>query len=180
MGEPMTRVWSGVLAAVGLAASTGGVTACAANRAAADGTSAESAARSAPTGPSAGGAPVTATGVGGAGTAAPSASGGDGSRSEQFDGRVERVDKGDHVTIAGSESAGLAFQPFKLEPGTEVVKDGRKASASDLEEGDEVRATLAGTGDELRLERIEILRPAAGGGGTAPPQVDQKQETGGK
>ncbi len=84
-------------------------------------------------------------------------------KGREVEGRVERIDRADNVTIAGSESAGLAFQPLKVDTGTEVVKDGKKATLLDVEEGDEVRASMSGNGE--RVDRIEILRSDESRGG---------------
>lgn len=69
-------------------------------------------------------------------------------------GRIENVDRANNLTIAGSESAGLAFDKFKIDAGTQVVSAGKTASAADLDEGQEVRASMGG---DLHVQRIEIL-----------------------
>ena len=79
----------------------------------------------------------------------------------EVEGRVERLERDDTLKMSGTESVGLAFQPLKIEPSTEVVQDGKKVSPDLIQEGDEVRASFSGSGDEVRLERIEIL-PSAG------------------
>jgi hypothetical protein len=38
------------------------------------------------------------------------------------------------------------------------VKHGEKASAADLEEGDEVRASLSEQGGQIRVKKLEIVR----------------------
>ncbi len=69
-------------------------------------------------------------------------------------GRLESIDRANNLTIAGSEAAGLAFDKFKTDANTQVVSAGKNASVADLDEGQEVRASL---GDNLHVQRIEIL-----------------------
>ena len=37
--------------------------------------------------------------------------------------------------------------------------NGERASAADLNPGDEVRASLSGSGDEIRVEKLEVVSP---------------------
>jgi hypothetical protein len=79
----------------------------------------------------------------------------------KFLGRIERIDRADNVTIAGSEGVGLAFEQFKVDTKTEVVTPGGKGSMTDLNEGDEVRASFSGSGEELHVDKLEVLPPKA-------------------
>ncbi len=83
-------------------------------------------------------------------------------------GRLESVDRANNLTIAGSEAAGLAFDKFKIDGDTQVLRAGKDASVADLDEGQEVRASLS---DNLHVQRIEILPSGAQGaaGGTSTP-----------
>jgi hypothetical protein len=76
---------------------------------------------------------------------------------KEIQGRVERLERDNTLRIAGTESVGLAFQPLQIEPSTEVMQDGKKVSPNDIQEGDEVRASFSGSGDDVRVERIDIL-----------------------
>jgi hypothetical protein len=87
---------------------------------------------------------------------------------KEVEGRVERLERDDTIRLSGTESVGLAFQPLKLEPSTEVVRDGKKVSPDHIQEGDEVRASFSGSGDDVRLERIEILPSTTGSTATTP------------
>jgi hypothetical protein len=84
----------------------------------------------------------------------------------EIQGRVERIDHANNITIAGSEQAGLAFDQFKVDSSTEIMKEGAKATIDDINEGDEVRASFSGSGDKLHVERLEIL-PSAGERGSS-------------
>jgi hypothetical protein len=72
-------------------------------------------------------------------------------------GRVELLDRANHVTVSGTERAGLAFDKFKIDQGTEITVNGERASVAEVNPGDEVRASFSGKGDDARLERLEIL-----------------------
>src|SRR5512144_1014358 len=74
-------------------------------------------------------------------------------------GRVELLDRANDVTLSGTERVGLAFDKFRIEPGTEVTVNGERASVSDVNPGDEVRASFSGKGEDARLERLEVLPP---------------------
>jgi cytoskeletal protein RodZ len=84
----------------------------------------------------------------------------------EIQGRVELVDRADNLVIAGSESAGLAFDQFKVDKSTDVTIDGAKASINEVNPGDEVRVSFSGSGNDLRVNRIDVL-PSAGAGPSA-------------
>lgn len=98
--------------------------------------------------------------------------------SKKIEGRVERLERDNTLVIAGTEKVGLAFQPLKIEPSTEVMVNGRKASPNDIQEGDEVRASLAGSGDDVRVERIDIV-PSTPSSGISTPSSDSNPSSSG-
>ncbi len=59
-------------------------------------------------------------------------------RDNVVEGRVERIDLAHNMKIAGSESAGHAFDDFKLDSGSQITVNGKPASIDELNEGDEV------------------------------------------
>jgi hypothetical protein len=77
-------------------------------------------------------------------------------------GRVDRIDAS-NIEIAG--------KTLKIDSSTSVMKGGMGASLDDIKEGDEVRASLSGSGDpEPKAVRIEVMSPpseAPAGAGTA-------------
>ncbi|MFL5302598.1 MAG: hypothetical protein ACJ79R_19890 [Anaeromyxobacteraceae bacterium] len=79
----------------------------------------------------------------------------------EFQGRIERLDRADNVTIAGSESVGLAFEEFKLDDKTQVTTPNGKGSLAELNEGDEVRASFSGSGEELHVDKLQVVTPKA-------------------
>jgi hypothetical protein len=74
----------------------------------------------------------------------------------QVEGRVELLDRANHLTIAGTESAGHAFDKLTVDGRTEVTVDGKKATLADVNPGDPVRASFAPQGDQLHVVRIEV------------------------
>jgi Cu/Ag efflux protein CusF len=55
---------------------------------------------------------------------------------------------------------------------TQVTKDGKQATLSDIKEGDQVRASFSGSGDQLKVNRIDVMSAGAGSsdtGTTAEP-----------
>jgi hypothetical protein len=77
----------------------------------------------------------------------------------EFQGRIERIDRADNITIAGSEGVGLAFEQFKVDTKTKVVAPDGKGSVAELNEGDEIRASFSGSGEDLHVDRLEVLPP---------------------
>jgi len=140
----MTRTSKNALAAMGCAALVLAGSACA-----------RTAARRTTGGPSADSSASAASRAEAPPSAASSTESSTGAK--EIRGRVELIDRANNVTLAGSESAGLAFQKLKVDSGTVVIKEGAEASTADISEGDEVRASLSGSGDDLRVEKIEIL-----------------------
>lgn len=69
----------------------------------------------------------------------------------EITGRVESVD---------ASSIAIAGKTLKVDTSTSVMKGGVGASLDDIQEGDEVRASLSGSGDPLKAERIEVIAPA--------------------
>ena len=112
---------------------------------------------------------------------APAAAGGDrasaAAKSGEIQGRVERVDRANNLTIAGSESAGLAFDEFKVDSNTEVTIGGAKASVASVNPGDEVRASFSERGDSLHLDRLQVV-PSAGAEVSAPATSGGRGEKG--
>jgi len=52
---------------------------------------------------------------------------------------------------------------LKVSDDTQVMKDGQRASLSDIKEGDQVRASFTGSGDTLQVQRIDVMSSAKGG-----------------
>jgi Cu/Ag efflux protein CusF len=68
---------------------------------------------------------------------------------EQMSGTVQKYDKDSkELTLANSD------KKLKLSADTKVMKGAEKASAADIKEGDQVRASYSGEGD---VKVIEIL-----------------------
>jgi hypothetical protein len=74
-------------------------------------------------------------------------------------GRVELLNRANEVTLSGTERVGLAFDKFKIDPRTEVTVNGERASAADVNPGDEVRASFSGHGEDAHLQKLEVLPP---------------------
>lgn len=74
-------------------------------------------------------------------------------------GRVESVDES-RIEIAGRTLA--------IDSSTSIMKGGVGASLENIKEGDEVRATLSGSGDPPKAERIEVMSPTTDA--TSPPE----------
>ncbi len=53
---------------------------------------------------------------------------------------------------------------------TQVTKDGKRATLSDIKEGDQVRASFSGSGDKLKVNRIDVMSTGAGSTGAMPEQ----------
>jgi hypothetical protein len=78
----------------------------------------------------------------------------------EVQGRVERIDRANNVTLAGSERVGHAFEQLKLDDGTRITVDGKEATPAEVHEGDEVRASFSVAGDELHVDRLDVLTSA--------------------
>jgi hypothetical protein len=72
-------------------------------------------------------------------------------------GRVELIDRANEVTLSGTEGVGLGFDKFKIAPDTQVTVNGQRATAAEVNPGDEVRASFSGKDDDAHLVRIEVL-----------------------
>ncbi len=78
-------------------------------------------------------------------------------------GRVEKLDQAKkELTLRLSVS-----------DDTQVTKDGKRASLSDIKEGDQVRASFTGSGDQIKVNRIDVMsakspveQPSKGNTGT--------------
>jgi hypothetical protein len=69
----------------------------------------------------------------------------------EITGRVDRVDAS-NIEIGG--------KTLKIDSSTSVMKGGVGASLDDIKQGDEVRASLSGSGDaEPKAVRIEVMSP---------------------
>ena len=84
---------------------------------------------------------------------------------KEVEGRVERIDRANNVTLAGAEQAGLAFDQFKVDGDTKITVNGEEATLSQVNPGDEVRASLSGQADELHVDKLDVVSS----GGTASP-----------
>ncbi len=81
--------------------------------------------------------------------------------------------KGTHAGMTQNEVTGKVdkFDQAKKEltlrlpvsDDTQVTKDGKRATLSDIKEGDQVRASFSGSGDQLKVNRIDVM--SAGGAG---------------
>jgi hypothetical protein len=83
----------------------------------------------------------------------------------QVEGRLEAIDRGNNVTLAGSEAVGHAFDRFRVDSDTKITVNGEEADLAELNEGDEVRASYSTSDGELHLDRLEVLSPAVSGSG---------------
>jgi hypothetical protein len=83
-------------------------------------------------------------------------------------GRVERVDpSANTIQVAG--------QTLKTDGATSVKKGGGNVILADVKEGDEVRVDLSGSGDAVKVVRIEVMSPAATSG-AAPTDGAQRPD----
>lgn len=92
-----------------------------------------------------------------------------------------------HEAMGGTASAGTAGQNeitgkvekydkakkelslrLKVSDDTQVMKDGQRASLSDIKEGDQVRASFTGSGENLQVQRIDVVSSGAKGGAVSP------------
>lgn len=70
---------------------------------------------------------------------------------DALSGKVQSFDRSNNtLTLSGSPKM------LKVDPGTQVTKDGERASIDDIKEGDQVRASFSGTGDTPHVEAIDI------------------------
>jgi len=74
---------------------------------------------------------------------------------QQITGKVEKVDQTKNQ---------LSLQ-LKVSDTTQVMKDGQKASLSDIKEGDQVRASFSSTG---QVQRIDVMSSGGSAPSTAP------------
>jgi Cu/Ag efflux protein CusF len=80
--------------------------------------------------------------------------------SNELSGRVEKFDhESKTFTVAGKD--------LKVDSSTKVMKDGEKAELTDIQEGDEVRASYSGSGDTLTADRIEVMPKSGMSSGTS-------------
>jgi hypothetical protein len=75
----------------------------------------------------------------------------------EVEGRVERIDRANNVTLAGAEQVGLAFDQFKVDDDTKITVNGEEATLSEVNPGDEVRASFSGKGDELHVDQLDVV-----------------------
>jgi hypothetical protein len=98
-----------------------------------------------------GGGEASARGVGGETASSASAT-----HDHELTGRVESFDRSQNtLTISGTE--------LEIDSSTEVMRDGTRASISDIKEGDQVRASFTGSGDTAAARRIEVMTQGASG-----------------
>ncbi len=73
--------------------------------------------------------------------------------SNEVTGKVEKFDKtSKELTLS-----------LKVSDTTQVTKDGRSASLTDIKEGDQVRASFSGSGDSLEVTQIEVMSKGSTG-----------------
>lgn len=81
--------------------------------------------------------------------------------SQHLVGTVEKFDQASkELTLANSD------KKLKISDDTTVMKDGQQATVSDIQEGDQVRASFSGSGDTLQVSRIEVMSAGSTGTGT--------------
>ncbi|WP_242343324.1 hypothetical protein [Anaeromyxobacter terrae] len=78
-------------------------------------------------------------------------------RQQEVHGRIARVDEAQRELVL---DAGDATTQVKVAKDAKITVDGASAKFSDLKRGEEVRASLDRTGDELQVVRIEVVRKA--------------------
>jgi hypothetical protein len=87
----------------------------------------------------------------------------------EVSGKVEKFDRQTRtLSLADSD------KKLKVTDDTQVMKDGTRVSPGQIMEGDEVRASYSGAGDEVEVVTIELTspasdRPAGSGSGSALP-----------
>jgi Cu/Ag efflux protein CusF len=105
---------------------------------------------------------LPAYGHGGAGTTGSSTSGQSSHPRKQLSGTVQKYDKdSNELTLANSD------KKLKLTDSTKVMRNGRRASTTDIREGDQVRASYSGSGDTLNVTRIDLIPSEATPGSSA-------------
>ena len=110
------------------------------------------------------GAPGTTGGATAGGTASAGAAG-----EQQITGKVEKVDQ---------SKKELSLR-LKVSDTTQVMKDGKTATLSDIKEGDQVRASFSGSGETLQVQRIDVMSSGAGGQRERAPSGAPSQPGGG-
>jgi hypothetical protein len=109
--------------------------------------------------------------VGASGTASASTSASPSSQREVA-GLVESFDH-------ASNTFRISGTSVKVDSSTEVLKDGQRASLTDVQEGDEVRASFSGSGDAATANRIEVTSSRAGTSGAGMESGSQPAGRGG-
>jgi Cu/Ag efflux protein CusF len=72
--------------------------------------------------------------------------------SQQLSGTVQKFDQDSkQLTLSSSDKT------LKINDDTKVTKNGEEASASDIHEGDRVRASFSGSGDDVEVLTIEVV-----------------------
>lgn len=80
--------------------------------------------------------------------------------SQELTGTVEKFDHASkELTLANSS------KKLKISDDTTVMKDGQAATLTDIQEGDQVRASFSGSGDTLQVSRIEVMSAGSTGSG---------------
>ncbi len=93
------------------------------------------------------------------------------SSSNELSGRVEKFDRSNStLSLAGSD------KKLKLSDDTTVMKDGQKASLSDIKEGDQVRASFSGSGVTLQATQIWITSSGAAEAPKKSPSTETKRK----
>jgi hypothetical protein len=78
-------------------------------------------------------------------------------KKDQLSGKIEKLDQdAQTLTLDSSE------KKLKLSDDTRIMKDGARATLSDLQEGDQVRASFSGTGDTVNALVIEVVPGSTG------------------
>ncbi len=97
-----------------------------------------------------------ASGAGGASSASDKST----AAAPQVSGKVQKYDKdAKQITLDNSST------PLKLSANTQVTKNGQPANASDIHEGDDVRASFSRDGSTVDVIDIAPAKHAPGGSG---------------
>ena len=86
---------------------------------------------------------------------------------KQLEGRIERIDRAHNVTLAGAEQVGPAFEKFKVDDDTKITVNGEEATLSEVNPGDEVRASFSGQAEDLHVDHLDVVSSATQGTGSS-------------
>ena len=88
-------------------------------------------------------------------------------------GKVQNFDRSkNELMLSGSD------RKLKLDSSTRVMRDGSRASIDDIKEGDQVRASYSGSGDELQVKSLEITSAGTMGSSGSSSSSEKKPHGG--